>query len=162
MDLVDLVDGVDGTGAVARAMLEGEAVMPYEFLEHTADVRVACWARDLSGLLDEAAAAFYSVALHARETREEEIRAVSFDVLNLEELVVRWLSELLFLLDTEGFVALRTTWALPDTPGTVTATCAGYRGAPEMRAEEIKAVTYHGLAVRCTPAGYGAEIVFDL
>jgi len=141
--------------------------MAYEFMEHTADVRVACTAADLTGLLNEAAAAFYAVALHARETRSEQARALSFEVYTLEELVVRWLSELLFLLDTEGFVAVEAEWRLPasipaDAPFQVTAACTGYIAGQDARAEEIKAVTYHGLSVERGPAGYEARIVFDL
>lgn len=140
--------------------------MAFDFLEHTADVRVACRASDMPGLLKSAADALYAVALHSRLEAKTVERYVSLEVSSREELVVRWLQELLFLLDTDRFVAVEVWWQ-PEVHwishelkprGRI----KGYICETPDRAEEIKAITYHGLEVRETSEGYYAEIIFDI
>lgn len=135
--------------------------MPYRFLEHTADVRVECTAETFECLLQEAAAAFYAVALRRRRDDHTAERQVHVNGETREELLVRWLQELLYLLETERFVASRFDVA-PGLAGAVSAHLHGYDCPPKDRETEIKAATYHGMDVRITPEGYAAEIIFDL
>ena len=130
--------------------------MKFTFLEHTADTQVECHANNLPELLEIAAHAMYAIALHHikpnRNDRQHRIEIQGFD---REELLVRWLQELLFLLDTQHFVPNQIQWICPpsynvntETPYWITtAQLGGYTCESEDRAEEIKAITYHDLAI---------------
>ena len=78
-------------------------------------------------------------------------------------LVVAFLSELLLLHDTEGFVG-RTirAHAVGDPPTAVVASVAGEPFDPSRHSAgtEVKAVTLHGLVF--DPAGHRARVIVDL
>jgi SHS2 domain-containing protein len=135
--------------------------MPFTFLEHTADVQVEVTAPDFAQLLQAARDSFYAVTLkQTREAKPEE-RSVSIEAACREELLVRWLHELLFLLEAEGFVAAETAFELVSDQR-VLAALTGYVCDPDDRADEIKAVTYHDLAIENTPHGLRVRIIYDL
>jgi SHS2 domain-containing protein len=141
--------------------------MGYTFLEHTADVQAECRAETFTGLLETAARALYSVALDKQRKSVKTSHDLSVSGANHEEVVVRWLQELVFLLETDGFVAVRFKWDVPRTDApegapAVHCTAKGYVCDPEDRGEEVKGATYHGLNVEKTEAGFMARIVFDL
>jgi SHS2 domain-containing protein len=141
--------------------------MGYKFLEHTADVQAECEADTFPGLLEVAARALYSVALAKQRKTAGISHDLSVSGAGHEEVVVRWLQELVFLLETDGFVAVRFAWndlQMEASEGVLTVHCRaeGYCCDPEERGEEVKAATYHGLNVEKTEEGFVARIVFDL
>jgi SHS2 domain-containing protein len=135
---------------------------PYEFFEHTADIGVRVHGRTLEELFINAAAAFYEAqgrfTLSSRATRRVEVEAPSTD-----ELLVRWLAELLYLLSAEG--ACFDRFKIEFTGGGRLS--AEIEGGPvdfsrsEVH-EEIKAVTYHQLEVKQTGEGWTATVIFDV
>ncbi len=130
----------------------------YQEIEHTADWELAVWARDLPGLLEQAAQGMYALAgVRWDEKRAREIR---FEITaeDAEHLLVRFLSELLYYLEQEGLACFRFALQLN-----------GYHlsahawGAPVVQLQkEIKAVTYHRLKVERDTEGLKTRIVFDV
>ena len=149
--------------------------MGYKFLEHTADVQAECQAPTFTGLLESAARALYSVALNKQHKSIKTSHELFISGASHEEVLIRWLQELVFLLETDRFVAVRFAWngshmeapegALTDASSAVlTIHCAaeGYLCGPEDRGEEVKGATYHGLNVEKTNDAFTARIIFDL
>lgn len=149
--------------------------MAYKFLEHTADVQAECRARSFTGLLEAAARALYSVALKRQRKTIRARHELFVSGSEHEEVVVRWLQELVFLLETDGFVAVRFTWngshmeapegaqsAGPHPVLTVHCLAEGYLCTHEERGEEVKGATYHGLMVEKTGDEFVARVIFDL
>ncbi|HUW62473.1 MAG TPA: archease [Candidatus Bathyarchaeia archaeon] len=141
--------------------------MGYKFLEHTADVQAECRAETFTGLLETAARALYSVALNKQRKSVKASHELFVCGASHEDAVVRWLQELVFLLETSGFVAVRFAWdgshrEAPEGALTVRCTAAGYFCDPADRDEEVKGATYHGLNVEKTEEGFVARIIFDL
>ena len=135
--------------------------MAFRFLEHTADVQAECTGATFEELLESAAHALYALALkETRDARDVECHvAVMGD--NQEELLVRWLQELIFLLDTNAYVAAHYVFeGLRNN--TLKATVHGYACRPDERAQEVKSATYHELKVTQTDEGYLARVIFDL
>lgn len=135
--------------------------MSYRFLEHTADIRAECRAATFAGLLESAAQALYAIAF--RKTRPDHLVEVVVDIraTSPEEMVVRWLQELIFFMDVRHFVATRFAFHQL-TEDTLSATLRGYEYQPEERATEVKAATYHGMTIQHTDEGFVTEILFDL
>ncbi len=135
--------------------------MGFRFLEHTADVQVECRAADFEGLLREAARALYALALQRVRTISHETRVLCAAGDSREDVLVRWLQELIYLLETEGFVA--TTFNFNQTNDLIVeAEVRGYRCESHERAEEVKSATYHSLEVLRTDDGFRARVIFDL
>ncbi|HIJ74094.1 MAG TPA: archease [Candidatus Hydrogenedentes bacterium] len=133
----------------------------FRFLEHTADLRVECRAESLADLLETAALALYAVAFHRRRQGTNVERHIDLAADTREQLLVRWLQELIFLMDVERFAA--TVFDIGTANETaLAATLRGYQYEPADRAEEVKAATYHELEVKKDAEGYVARLIFDL
>ena len=133
----------------------------FEFLDHTADVQAECRADDFPGLLEAAARALYALTLRDVRAGHDETRTFEITGESREEILVRWLQELIFLLDVERFVATAFVFSAAEKHG-VTATLRGYHCEPADRAEEVKSATYHEIEVRETDQGLVARVIFDL
>ena len=133
---------------------------PAGFLElhHTADWEIEVWAPDLPRLFEQAAIGMYALSgTHLypdpRITRTLELAAV-----DPESLLVKFLTELLFIGEQYGLAF--DEFHLQIDSGTL---LARLRGAPMTeQAKEIKAVTYHKLAIQPGPRGLEVRIVFDV
>ncbi|MCS7095236.1 MAG: archease [Thaumarchaeota archaeon] len=80
----------------------------FEFLEHTSDVYVRAYGRNVSEAFEEAGRALFSVLVRnletVREVRELEVRAVGYDK---QSLLYDWLEKLLLVFQLEKLVASR-------------------------------------------------------
>ncbi len=135
--------------------------MPFRFLDHVADERVACWGANLDELFTSAMDALYAVALQDRRDETPYTRRIQLEGDGLDDLMVRWLQELIYLLDVEHFAAAAVEFDRIDTHR-LDAVLQGYRCRPEDRKTEVKAATYHGIAVEHRDGQYRAEVLFDL
>ena len=135
--------------------------MSHRFIEHTADIRAVCEAPTFEGLLEEAARALYAVALANVRNDAGETRTVALDTRSREECLVRWLQELIFLLETEQFVAVRFAFARAREES-LAIRVSGYRCTGAERAMEVKSATYHAIEIESSETGWMARIVFDV
>lgn len=130
----------------------------FKEIEHTADWALEVWAPDLSSLFTQAAKGMYwlmDVDL-APENRVE--RVIELEGTDSEDLLVAFLSELLYFGENEGLAFDR--YDVTVDGDSLRAHC---QGAPVLRqSKEIKAVTYHNLKIRQTPEGCQVVIVFDV
>jgi SHS2 domain-containing protein len=135
----------------------------YETIAHTADVGLRVRARSLPELFEQAALGLVSLMLDARTVRPVSVRAVRASAQEPEELLVAWLSEILFLFDTERFApASVRVGSLGE--GTVTGELRGeqFDRRRHRRRHVVKAVTYHDLTIRKVEDVYEVQIIFDV
>lgn len=130
----------------------------FEEIDHTADWAFRAYGSTLKELFENAAYALFALegALDTPPTLSREVQAQGID---LEALLVNWLSELLFLQETrrETYQKFEIT-SLSDT-----ALTAAVRGAHTQPITKfIKAVTYHDLKIEQTDKGWQATIVVDV
>ena len=134
----------------------------FEFFEHTADIGVRAYGKTREELFINAARALYEVQgrfdLADRRMIKIELSADSAD-----ELLLRWLSELLYRFSAEGVCFTHFRVQFTD-PHKLTAQMEG--GAVDFShsevSEEVKAVTYHQLSVQQTGDGWTATVIFDV
>jgi SHS2 domain-containing protein len=130
----------------------------YQERSHTADWALDVWALDLCGLLQQAARGMYALMQAKLTDESRETYRFEINASDREAVLVTFLSELLYFTqrDEVGFDQFDLTWDAPRLIATV-------EGAPiDSLAKEIKAVTYHNLAVRETDGGLAVTIVFDV
>ena len=136
----------------------------YRFLEHTADVCVECRGETFAALLQSATDALYAITLSNVQSGAEAYaveKNLSLKANSRDEALVRWLQELIFLLETEGFVAGKVIFSYAEAEG-VEAVVIGYQCRSDERTEEVKSATYHGLNVTQDSDGFVVQIIFDL
>jgi SHS2 domain-containing protein len=139
--------------------LSYNAAMPgFEELDHTADWALRVWAPDLEGLFVQAAAGMFSLMGIASGEPLEGTREVTAAGPDDESLLVSFLAELLLANEAERLALTPTSISIQ--PGRLSALCTA---APVIEQEkEIKAVTYHDLAIHQREGFLETVIVFDV
>jgi SHS2 domain-containing protein len=136
----------------------------YRVFDHTADIGLEVEARTLPELFQTAARALFDQITDIDKVRDLEERHVTAEAAGTEELLVRWLSELLFLHDAEGVIFSRfEVDAL--SPERVSARVGGEPFDPGRHPvkTEVKAVTYHQVSViRQADGTHVARFVVDV
>ncbi|HSQ18337.1 MAG TPA: archease [Anaerolineales bacterium] len=131
----------------------------YRELAHTADWELEAWAPDLTGLLEQAARGMYAISGTRLDAGERHTRSLDLRALDAEGLLVRFLTELLWLGQQDGLAF--DTFLFTLSPGWSLQVALG--GASIVSIEkDIKAVTYHNLVIRRLARGLAVNIVFDV
>lgn len=137
----------------------------YEFFEHTADVGALVRGRTLARLFENASRALFDLICDRRTVRPRRRVRLAVQGSGLEDLLVRWLSELLYRHETEGllFSAFRV-----ERVDRATLRARGVAlGEPLDRSRhalgsEVKAVTYHQMRIVRGRSAWSVRIVFDI
>jgi SHS2 domain-containing protein len=130
----------------------------FEEIEHTADLAIRAYGRDMRELFANAAQGMF--ALMAEPSQEPaRKREVALEAMDYEGLLVDWLNELIYLHEVEGETyyqfAIETL-----SPEKLVAHVTG--GPTKDKTKAIKAATFHDLAIKETADGLVATIVFDV
>jgi SHS2 domain-containing protein len=134
----------------------------HEVFDHTAEVGIRAWGRDLAEAYAEAAGALFDLMVDRNAIEEREARRVTATAADREELLVNWLNELTFLVETEGLVFRRFVVERL-TEREIVASAFGERLDRERHqpAVGVKSATYHQLEVRDGPPAL-VRVVFDV
>jgi len=135
----------------------------FELFEHTADLGLRVEAADEETLFADAARGLFAMIveeLHpGPDERPQEFR---IDAERRDLLLLDWLSELLYTFET-GRLLLRDFRVVLGPLGLVaTAQAQPLDFARHRLLREVKAITYHGLRVERTDAGWLAEVIVDI
>jgi SHS2 domain-containing protein len=132
---------------------------------HTADVGARVSGRTLRQLFEHAALALLDLAGDRAAVRPRRRVAIAVEGASLEDLLVRWLSEILFLQETRGFRVhagrvdrldqrrLRLAGAALGEP---------FDAGRHRPWREVKAVTYHLLRLVRRAGRWSVPIIFDV
>lgn len=136
---------------------------PFETFEHTADIGLVARGGTLEEVFAHAAMGLVDLMVDPAGLQEEVHLEVSVSAPDREALLVAWLNELLYLLDTRGFLPSRCRITQMSETG-VTAELFGERidrGRHIVR-RMVKAATYHGLQVLQIDGRWEARVIVDL
>lgn len=129
----------------------------YRWVDHTSELELAVESASPEDVFADATAALGELL-----GEEQTGPAARFDVVasasDPAALLADWLSELLFLAETESFVPKRVTELALDG-GRAKGTVHGRRAEPRAL---VKAVTYNGLSFGPCAEGWGATVVLDV
>ena len=137
-------------------------------LDHTADVGFeVVEVPTLENLFDEARQALLMTVFEEPPERGEEERAVRLSAPDRETLLVRWINELVFLIQGEGFVSAGADVRIRKFDEGGYALKATLTGAPlDLEGYgwqgEIKSATFHGLEVTQGSEGWRARMILDV
>jgi SHS2 domain-containing protein len=137
-------------------------------LDHTADVGFeVAKAPTLEDLFDEARTALLMTMFEEPPERGEGERAVQLSAPDRETLLVRWINELVFLIQGEGFVPVGADLRIREIDVGGFAFKASLTGAAlDLEGHgwqgEIKSATFHGLNVTQGNEGWQAQVILDV
>jgi len=144
---------------------------PYKEIDHTADIGLCITAGDLNSLFLDAAAGMLSLVFGERLPCEEHTSVgggarnfedvkIDINASSLEGLLVKWLEELLYLIEVR-----HVRPEVMDLKVSKDSLSSSVRVAPIGKIPVrcyIKGVTYHGLEVKEEDGVFSARVVFDI
>ena len=135
----------------------------YQVIEHTADIGIRVKAKNLRQLFANAGLSVFDIIAEKKPFPKASQEKINIQQRgnNIEELLINWLNELLFLSATReviftGFSIKKIDAGLVEAVGTAVA------GKNYRINTEIKAATYHKLKVTKTKFGWQAEVILDV
>ena len=150
-------------GRSGRLNGEGEKPQPFRVLEHTADIGFEAFGATREEVFANAARALVHLMVDLETIVPQEQLSLRTEASDMPNLLVNWLSEILYLFDAEGW--LFRDFDLPELTERSLAVIA--RGEKFDRRRHqlkllVKAVTYHQLDVRETAEGWRAQVYVDI
>jgi SHS2 domain-containing protein len=137
--------------------------LDFSILNHTADLGILVRGSDLKELFRVAALSMLRVMVHAKPAEDTKRVKLSVTGDDLADLMVRWLGEILYLLEGERVLVIRAEidFISHSQLDATLATVPFDSNRHKIRCE-IKAVTYHQIEVIQKSDHWEATIIFDL
>jgi SHS2 domain-containing protein len=137
--------------------------MGYEFLDHTGDIGIRVWANGVKELFQEAALALFDIITDLDRVEAHLDREVVVQGSGQEELMVAWLSELLYLHEVEELLFCDfVIFELDEKKVKGWARGEKFHAGRHYIKTAIKAVTYHQLEIKEQDGRWHAQIIFDI
>jgi len=135
----------------------------YEYFEVEADVGVRAWGADLAEAFGHAALGVLALAVAPAEVQARETRDVRAQAATVEDLLVAWINECVYVHEVEGFAVQRVT--VSRVTGDVV---HGVLHGEDLDAGRhrlgtvIKGATHHRVSVTTAPTGCEVRVIVDV
>ena len=138
-------------------------MLDFEIIEHKADLGVIAYGADLKGLFGNAGRGVFNIIAGDSQILNRVTREIRLRAPGLDSLLVYWLNELIYLVDTENLI-FGDFKIVEIKQKSLQALCHGEKIDPSRHSlyGAIKAATYHNLEIKRTEKGYSARIIFDI
>lgn len=139
----------------------------YEYLDHTADAKFRAFGNTMEEAFENAALAMFNVMIDTGKVSGETAKEVHVSSPDLEELLVDWLSELLYLFEVDEIIFWKfQVREIKEEEGeySLSGLAFGETFNPEIHPfeTEIKAVTYNQLMLEKMDERWIAQVVVDI
>jgi len=134
----------------------------YKFLQHTADAKFQAFGKTLGEAFANAALAMFAVMFDPADVKPKIEREIKTEGKDEKALLYNWLEELLYLLDTEGFLLSRVK-KITIKGKVLEAVVAGDLVANGYKTHgDVKAVTYNEMDIKKEKDKVIAQVVVDI
>jgi len=136
----------------------------YELIDHTADVGVKAYGKTLPEVFENAAKGMFDIITDSSEIESVGQYDIELEAPNLDQLLVDWLSELLYIHSAQNLVfGFFKIMEFDEKKPRLSGRVFGEKlNVPKHKiGAEIKAVTYHMLEVK-NKKPFSAQVLFDI
>lgn len=134
----------------------------YEEINHTADIGIKAYGRDLAELFSNAALGMFQTVADLSFFHPNQKSEISIKALDKEELLVSWLRELLYKYIFDECIVVGTTIKeISDTELKAVVDFDKITDRSKLK-KDIKAVTYHDVHIYKVDDHYETQIIFDV
>ncbi len=133
----------------------------YELIDHTADVCIKAYGKTISEAFENAAVGMFDIITDNSKIGIVGQYSIKLEAPDLEQLLVDWLSELLFLNSAKNLVFGSFKVAIDENHLSAQVFGEEYDTSKHKMGVEVKAVTYHMLEVKDTEPFY-VKVLFDI
>ncbi|BAB65390.1 archease [Sulfurisphaera tokodaii] len=136
----------------------------FEFFEHTADIGIRAYGRNLNEAFENAAVAVFEVMTDTSKVEPKEMREVKIDGYDLENLLYRWIESLLVYYDSEIMLFSKFYVNIDEKNLTLEGKAWGEKFDPNKheRRTVVKAMTYHEMKIENKGNYYILTFVVDI
>jgi SHS2 domain-containing protein len=135
----------------------------FRILEHPADVGIEATGGTLHEAFEQAAVGLTSIILDPSTVGKGELKKIRITGSDREQLLVRFLSEVLYLYDGLGFVAAEVSvTSLSDTDLEATVKGEQFQSGRHTTRLDVKAITYHQISVNESSKGARVRVYLDI
>jgi len=135
----------------------------YRIIEHTADTGFEVWGATREEVFASAARAFFKIMWHIAAPQENGPQTIEVAGGDLEELLVNFLEEFLYLYDAKGLVCTRIEVdSLEENRIRARAWLQKFNETEDQELLGVKAVTYHQLFIGRKNKTWTARIFLDI
>lgn len=127
-----------------------------------ADIAISIKATNLADLFSTAGWALGNLLTNIKTVEPKILHTLSFQSDDLTMMMVDWLSELLFLFETQKLIFSKYDIIITDTSFSVEMYGDKVSRETHVFRHDVKAVTWHGLSVKKLNDLYRARIIFDV
>ncbi|MDA2936338.1 archease [Patescibacteria group bacterium AH-259-L05] len=134
----------------------------YESLEHTADLKIRAYGKDLPELFFHALKGMFEICRPEVKKQSEVIRRINVSATDLEALLIEFLSQALYLSDVNDEAYFQAEINIKDKSKKKSLKGKIKGKKLERLGLEIKAVTWHDLSVKKNNDHWEAVVLFDI
>ena len=139
--------------------------MKYKYIDHTADLKVRAYGKTLEEAFANAAIGGFDFLTDTSKIKKKIEKKITIKSKRVEALLYDFIEQLLFLLDTEGFIIsgfkdMKIKEANDDFELTCIAQGDSYKNY-EVKGD-IKSITYSEMGVHKEKAGFVIDVVLDI
>lgn len=136
----------------------------FEPIEHTADIGMRVWARNMEELFCYAAAGMSSFILPLEEIKPLKSKSFVIKGNNFEEMLIDWLNELVYVFSTEKFIFCKYNVTIDEKNMVLKAKCTGEKInlSEHELLTDIKAATFSDLKIQKSNGRFETTIIFDV
>ncbi|WP_449463210.1 archease [Tardisphaera miroshnichenkoae] len=136
--------------------------MKYEVYPHTADAGVRGIGDTVSEAFEGAAMATFSIMADIEKVKPETAISIELSAESLEDLLVKWLNELISLSSLKGIVFSRFEVEVDEKEASLKGRAWGQSMKDVPLQEEVKAATYADLKVEKSNGQWVAQCIVDV
>lgn len=135
----------------------------FRLLEHTSDMGIKAEGESLAAVFRQAALGLQQIMTSCTDIQAQQEILVEVQAQDLEELLVNWLSEVIFLLETRQLLPAEFEIdSISDCHLQARVRGEFLDAERHFLEREIKAVTYHQIRVERVAGGWRAQVFVDL
>jgi SHS2 domain-containing protein len=138
--------------------------MKYEFLDHTADAKFRAYGSNLEEAFENAALATFSILLNPEKVKPIITKEIKITSAKKTSLLYDFIEELLFLLDTEGFLLNKVENLKINQEDNFVLTCKVYGDSFKNYSisGNVKSITYNDMLIEEKEDNVMLQVVVDL
>ncbi len=133
----------------------------YDIIDHTADIGIKAYGKNIDEAFENVAVAMFDLITDTSKIESIGEYKIFLEAEDLKQLLVDWLSKLLFLNQVENLVFGKFQVKIIDTRLSARVYGEVYTTEKHKQGMEIKAVTYHMLEVSQEKTAY-VQVLFDI
>jgi SHS2 domain-containing protein len=134
---------------------------PYRYLDHTADLGIEISGQGLEDLFTNIGRAIFETQISGTVRASKE-RSIDLTSDSLDDLIIEWCRELLYVFSVEGFIPKKYTIQIKDQSLHARLRGDAFDKKRHRVRIEIKNPTYHDFSLKENKGVYKSRIIFDV